>query len=429
MYVLGLCQGRNCHVAVSMDKYKAQALKAVKKVISQESSLAGLRSAYDKNAAEAQELYDQTIGRTSFRGFTTPELKKTIKETADLMSRIIKDSVYIEVFDKDILIEAADKETVGAILSVWEEVTSPTFATFEHRHNAYIIKTVETHGLEKSVDLAKYIFTDYFSVQDDGQAMEMIGEVFKNKTSALKEAEAQLESARENQRRISELTVGFSASSKLLVGYVSLVMELRDLRKDPLAQAQTVIYSCARELLDRLGLGEISASGFLPHELAMFDETAVSAIKESALKRAKGFAYLVRPDNSASCAAVEFAPALQELNALVFDQGDEVIEIKGSPASRGIAKGRVRIVIDAQAAVFEDGEILVTGMTRPEFVPLMKRAAAIITNEGGITCHAAIVSRELGIPCVIGTKIATRALKDGDLVEVDANAGVIKILN
>ena len=69
-----------------------------------------------------------------------------------------------------------------------------------------------------------------------------------------------------------------------------------------------------------------------------------------------------------------------------------------------------------------------TGMTRPEFVPLMKRSLAVITDEGGITCHAAIVSRELKIPCVIGTKIATRKLKDGDMVEVDATNGIVRVV-
>jgi pyruvate,water dikinase len=68
-------------------------------------------------------------------------------------------------------------------------------------------------------------------------------------------------------------------------------------------------------------------------------------------------------------------------------------------------------------------------MTTPEYVPALKKAAAIITDEGGITCHAAIVSRELGIPCIIGTKIATKVLKDGNIVEIHGATGVIKILN
>lgn len=65
-------------------------------------------------------------------------------------------------------------------------------------------------------------------------------------------------------------------------------------------------------------------------------------------------------------------------------------------------------------------------MTRPELMPAVKKAKAIITDEGGLTCHAAIVSRELGVPCIIGTKIATKILKDGNLVEVDANKGIIR---
>ena len=77
---------------------------------------------------------------------------------------------------------------------------------------------------------------------------------------------------------------------------------------------------------------------------------------------------------------------------------------------------------------FQDGAILVTTMTTPEFVPIMKKALAVVTNEGGVLCHAAIVARELKKPCIIGTKIATQILRDGDLVEVDAEKGVVKIL-
>ncbi len=67
-------------------------------------------------------------------------------------------------------------------------------------------------------------------------------------------------------------------------------------------------------------------------------------------------------------------------------------------------------------------------MTRVEFAPLMRKAKAIITNEGGVACHAAIVSRELGIPAIIGTKTGTKQLKNGDLVEMDLESGLIKIV-
>ena len=104
-------------------------------------------------------------------------------------------------------------------------------------------------------------------------------------------------------------------------------------------------------------------------------------------------------------------------------------EIKGQLAYRGNVKGKVRVILDIKDShKLQPGEILVTRMTDPSYVPIMKIAGAIITDVGGITCHAAIVSRELGITCVVGTKIATKVLKDGDLVEVDANSGTIKII-
>ena len=77
---------------------------------------------------------------------------------------------------------------------------------------------------------------------------------------------------------------------------------------------------------------------------------------------------------------------------------------------------------------FKPGEILVALMTTPEVVPVMKKAAAIVTDEGGLTCHAAIVSRELQTPCVVGTKYATKIFKNSDLIEVDAYRGIARKL-
>jgi len=109
------------------------------------------------------------------------------------------------------------------------------------------------------------------------------------------------------------------------------------------------------------------------------------------------------------------------------DRKKDVDTIKGRVASRGKAQGRVRLLIAPEdAKKLKKGEILVAPETTPEFVPAMEKAAAVVTDRGGLTSHAAIVSRELGVPCIIGTDIATHALKDGDLVEVDAEKGIIR---
>ncbi len=104
-------------------------------------------------------------------------------------------------------------------------------------------------------------------------------------------------------------------------------------------------------------------------------------------------------------------------------------KIKGNIAYKGRIKGKIKIVfeLDDLKNVKKDN-ILVTPMTTPDMIPVLKKVSAIITDEGGITCHAAIVARELKKPCIIGTKIATQVLCDGDLVEVDGNKGIANIL-
>jgi phosphoenolpyruvate synthase/pyruvate phosphate dikinase len=102
-------------------------------------------------------------------------------------------------------------------------------------------------------------------------------------------------------------------------------------------------------------------------------------------------------------------------------------QVTGKMANKGKVQGTVKVVMDnSQLDKVEKGDILITAMTTPDFVSAMEKAAAFVTDEGGILCHAAIISREMNKPCVIATKIATKIFKDGDLVEVDANKGVVK---
>jgi pyruvate,water dikinase len=103
------------------------------------------------------------------------------------------------------------------------------------------------------------------------------------------------------------------------------------------------------------------------------------------------------------------------------------ILVRGLGAAPGLAGGAARVIKAREGgADLADGEVLVTHMTTPDWVPLMRRAAAIVTDSGGMTCHAAIVSRELGIPCVVGAGTATRVLRDGEVVTVDATHGVVR---
>lgn len=111
------------------------------------------------------------------------------------------------------------------------------------------------------------------------------------------------------------------------------------------------------------------------------------------------------------------------------EKTEDIKLLQGDCAGPGRVRGEVAIINTVQdMEKMRKGMILVSTATSPDLVPAIKKAAAIITDAGGITCHAAIISRELGIPCVTGTKIATRALKDNDLVEVDATHGKVIII-
>ncbi len=156
------------------------------------------------------------------------------------------------------------------------------------------------------------------------------------------------------------------------------------------------------------------------------DEVKHHEIRRGELaQRKKGFALLI-DDGVVRIADTKEYRKLR--TAFQTDLTQEQL-LQGSVASPGLVQGVAKIVLQARdLGKVRPGDILVATMTTPNFIPAMQRAVGFVTNEGGITCHAAIIARELKKPCVIGTKIATKVLKDGDRVEVDATRGIVKKL-
>ena len=188
------------------------------------------------------------------------------------------------------------------------------------------------------------------------------------------------------------------------------------------------------------------------HAQNMFEEIA----KRSSARLANMY-YLVWPEVIQSAKTGKYAISAQELKnrrryfADFYDHGKYFVlsgsrwkkklsklapsprekgdQVRGNTAYGGIVKGRVKIVFSGlDLGKVKTGDILVAVMTFPNFVPAMEKAAAFVTDEGGILCHAAIVSREMRKPCIIATKVATKVFKDNDMVEVDANKGIVKRL-
>jgi phosphohistidine swiveling domain-containing protein len=108
---------------------------------------------------------------------------------------------------------------------------------------------------------------------------------------------------------------------------------------------------------------------------------------------------------------------------------DEHKEIKGIVANKGYTKGKARIVLlVSDLRKVGKGDVMVSITTHPDFISAMQKASAFVTDEGGLMCHAAIVSREMNKPCIVGTKSATRLIKDGDMIEVDADKGIVRVI-
>jgi phosphohistidine swiveling domain-containing protein len=172
-------------------------------------------------------------------------------------------------------------------------------------------------------------------------------------------------------------------------------------------------------LTETLFLTEAELEQALKNELKIFGKEIKARVKNSA--------YFLSDDGKTAIFTDE--EDLKIIDGILEGRKEKEQIIKGVSVFPGKAKGQVALILsNADFGKFSLGQILVTSATRPDFVPLMKKAAAIVTDEGGLLSHAAIVSRELGIPCIVGTKTATRVLKDGDLVEVDAKEGLIKLL-
>ena len=171
--------------------------------------------------------------------------------------------------------------------------------------------------------------------------------------------------------------------------------------------------------------------------LHMTYEEIISSLKKGNLtvsrdlifdRTKNGYAFLITtPPHKSYLVVGKEASKLHKF--VIPDQKKENIkELKGQIAFKGKVSGIARVILDRRNAhELKEGEILVTTMTSPEFVPAMKISAGIITNEGGILCHAAIMSREFRKPCVIGTKIATDAIKTGQRIILDASNGIVML--
>lgn len=237
---------------------------------------------------------------------------------------------------------------------------------------------------------------------------------------------AQLKNIRIRQEKLMR-KLGFNKRSKFLVQLARHVIRQKGYRKDMQYHGFYCYEKLFREMAKRNGVDDWQIFGYLfPWEVESFLIKKTPSIPELAERR-KYSCFIVSKDKLDLKIGEEARKFVKDLALL--EDFSHLKETKGQCAYIGKARGYARIVqVPADIAKVNKGDIIISQATSPDLLPAMKKAGAIVTNTGGLICHAAIVSRELKIPCVVGTGNATLIFRDGDLVEVDAGKGVIRKL-
>lgn len=228
-----------------------------------------------------------------------------------------------------------------------------------------------------------------------------------------------------NSKRTQEILNQMDADPDLrdLVEITKKFVAFRTDRMDLYNKSGYMVRNLFSEMAKRLNL-----------DLSDFFSLTVDEVRQALLEnkdfsselneRRKGFGFIFYAGTTKVVTGNELEGYKKELRE---QQGELSENVKGTVAFKGNVRGRVKVVYDKRDLYkVKKGDVLVTSMTIPDYIGAMERAVAFVTDEGGILCHAAIVSREMKKPCIIGTKTATKVLKDNDFVEVDAIKGIVR---
>lgn len=413
----------------------------------------------EKNWKTAKQIFEKTADRllkTDLKNLKLPELIQYFKEVSEKGYEQWKHIIFLDSFDLegDKILSEEIKNFDKTLLDEVGFLTQPSEMSYMQKEKLGLLKTAlfiwqenlvdsflkteNFNGLNKKIQrLIKIHQQNFYWYKNNYAYIVLLDEQFffeelkrlvsLNTPEKVKTQIDRIEKGHEEKvKKRDDLVKGLPESLQNIVYFFQRMSHLRDVRKADHCILITIMKLVLQAMAERTGI-----------DLQIMENLAFWEA-ERLLEKDKEFLEELEARNKevASIASEKFGfffltgREAEELKTLLEESiMKNVSELIGRPASQGKARGKVKIInkVD-EFEKFKKGEILITSMTRPEFVPLMEKAAAIVTDEGGLTCHAAIVSRELGVPCVVGTEIATRVLKDGDEVEVDAVRGLVKLI-
>lgn len=371
--------------------------------------------------------------------------KEIYQEISEYFRHFWNISLFIDTFDVGV-----DQEQIKHISSehsfTQEEtkvLLTPDEPTFDRERKRDLIELAESFA-KQSIPFPTWLDTSPL-VETHIRHWAFVRNNYKRiGTYTRKEVKEELEHLIQNLEAASQEREDIEHHQETITNQIEGILKQHRLEENPLAFFQLLTYwrehrkkinlmgihillSLLAELEKKTGISKESLAYLAPEEFMTIQLGLVS--KETLEQRRKQGVMIIMKENGYRLLTGKEAESLKQECETTKESTQSPTILHGQIACQGYAKGTARIILsETDFARFNDGDILVTGMTRPEFVPLMRRAAGIVTNEGGITCHAAIVSRELSKPCLIGTRKATDLIKEGDLIEVRAHHGTVRIL-
>ncbi len=388
-----------------------------------------------KMEAEGLAILDKSVFSHEFQqGY-----QKTYDYTMDFWGN----SLYVDLMDPfeiqviDFIFGDIKKKINKAELNI---LMSPDELSNYQKQQAELLellKVAQAKGIDSSEVLtgAKELSRRYYWLKNDYEKVEFLdADYFMNEIKKLlvdpKEADnisRNLQKSRELQIEKQTIIKKYNFSEILVnhLNFFNWVTILRDDRKKYNQISNYILIKTIEKISEEAGIDLELLKYAMPNEIIKIINKDAKIATEL--------------EQRANLGLIVFADTIEVLEVYsgkiakeYFDIIESTIaasEIKGTTASPGKVIGTAKIILSQHDFdKMKPGDIIVASMTRPEYVPIMKIALAIVTDEGGITSHAAIVSRELNIPCITGTQVATRSLQDGDLIDVNADHGLVKIV-
>lgn len=428
------------------EEIKKKRALIIKKAVKDNNFAEEFLSSWDKEFEEFIEIYNEGIG--------TDLEKASNKDLSNILKKIhehyvinggfgyIVDSFLTSDKEDWLVVKIKEELKEKASQEVIAKLTQPAFSSFVNEYESGLIniaKMVSEKKDKKIIDKTiSKLASDFIWIKANyNDKMPLTIEIVKSEANKLlekkinfdKEIEEKEHGAEHNIKVKQDLYKKLKISQELqrIIRVSEVFTHAQDKRKERVLKTNFIHFKIFDEIAKRFKKSQTESYYLSVEEaISLLDGNKIDW-KKIERRSKEEFMEIYFNGQSKMLYKEEIAKLIDKKN-LFHDHGS-VQELRGAVAYRGNVRGRVQVLRNSKDIdLFKEGNILVANQTTPEFVPAMKKAAAIVTDQGGITCHAAIVSRELKRPCVIGTKIATRILKDGDIIEIDGDKGIVRII-